>query len=60
MKFFYEQIATPLIRRVGSVGAGVALTYGVTASEATAIELAIVAIGGIGIDLVNSYKNRNN
>lgn len=59
MKFLVEQIMSPIVRRVGSLAAGTAVTYGVTVPQAEAIELAIIAVAGIGFDLFNSYNNRN-
>jgi hypothetical protein len=51
MDTFVGNIIKPLLRRLGSMGAGALATWGATAEQTAQIEVAIVAISMIGVDL---------
>lgn len=58
MEFVLNQLAKPIIRRLGSMMAGSLLTFGYTQETAVNFETALTSLGLILVDLVLSYKDR--
>jgi hypothetical protein len=44
----------PLLRRLGSLAAGAAVTYGATVDQSLAIEAGVIAASGLVVDLLLS------
>lgn len=53
-----NEVLAPLVRRLGSMGAGAAITYGANAEQVQAIEAGLVALGLLAVDLIASHFNR--
>ena len=51
MKFVLETIVKPMVRRIGSLGAGAVATWGATATQTAQVEAAIAAIALVAVDL---------
>lgn len=52
------ELLMPLVRRLGSMGAGALVAYGATHENAALIEEAAIAAGLVAIDLLVSHLNR--
>lgn len=52
------ELLMPLVRRLGSMGAGALVAYGATTQNAAVFEEAAIAAGLVAIDLLVSHLNR--
>jgi len=51
-------VVLPLARRIGTAAAAVAITYGATEADASAIVAGVVAVAGLAYDLAVSRWSR--
>lgn len=58
MKFVFEQIAKPLLRRIGVLVAGWLAAQGIPQETIDIIVNGLIAFGLVGLDLALSYRNR--
>jgi hypothetical protein len=58
VELLMTEILLPLARRLGSIGAGALVAYGVTSANAAMVEEILVAVLLIAGDLYSSASNR--
>ena len=53
-----EEVAKPILRRLGTFVGGALVSYGIAAETSSQIVVGLVALGGVLIDLLLSHANR--